>query len=145
MTKEDKNLLLIDLCARLPYNVKVCYDNKVYTIDAFAGNSFIISETPNTAAIITYPTDIKPYLFPLSSMSESQKQEFLKSWILLSRKDYRRYTEKYYYNFVGTESGFCPDGADIDWLNAHHFDYRGLINKGLAIDATNLNIYGKRI
>lgn len=127
MTQEDRNLLLIDLCARLPYNIKVCYDNKVCTVDAFAGNSFIISETPDTAAIITYPEDIKPYLLPLSSMSEEQQKEYNTfslgpDWV-----------SNPYYN--------VPAFEVLDWLNAYHFDYRGLINKGLAIDATNLNIY----
>lgn len=142
MTKEDRNLLLIDICARLPYNVKVCYDNKVCTVDAFAGNSFIISETPDTAAIIAYPEDIKPYLLPLSSMSESQKQEFFKiAGYEMREEDCGRHTEMYYYDLVGHENTLCPNYDAIDWLNAHHFDYRGLINKGLAIDATNLNIY----
>lgn len=131
MTKEDQNLLKIDLCARLPYNVKVCYNNKAYIIDAFTGNRFIISETLNAASIITYPADIKPYLLPLSSMNEEQQKEYNTfslgpDWV-----------SNPYYN--------VPAFEVLDWLNAYHFDYRGLINKGLAIDATNLNIYGKRI
>ena len=143
MTKENQNLLLIDLCARLPYNVKVCYDNKVCTIDAFAGNSFIISETPDAAAIVACPKDIKPYLFPLSSITDEQRKEleelYLGCYITCQDVDDDGYIwdEKVFEMFPGTETD--------DWLNANHFDYRGFINKGLAIDATNLNIYGKRI
>lgn len=142
MTKENQNLLLIDLCARLPYNVKVCYDNKVCAVDAFVGNSFMISETPDTAVIVVYLKDIKPYLFPLSSMTDEQRKEleelYLGCYITCEDVDDGYiWDEKVFEMFPGTETD--------DWLNANHFDYRGLINKGLAIDATNLNIYGKRI
>lgn len=67
---------------------------------------------------------IKPYLFPLSSMSDEQKEE---------------------YDLICSMSMFDMSESDavklIDWLNKNHFDYRGLIEKGLAIDATELNIY----
>ena len=65
--------------------------------------------------------DIKPYLFPMSSMTEEQKSQ---------------------YNFYLTRIVFAYDASLlIDWLNKNHFDYRGLIRKGLALDATNLNVY----
>ena len=66
---------------------------------------------------------IKPYLFPLSSMTEEQKQ------------DYQHITERWMYDSLYSIS------ESTDWLNAHHFDYRGLIEKSLALDATGLNIY----
>ena len=149
MTKEDRNLLLIDLCARLPYNIKVCYDNKVCTIDAFAGNSFIISETPDAVAIITYPKDIKPYLFPLSSMREEMLEELNANGFFkyrdtianVSHLENKNGINEEIYTYIDIE---CISFL-IEYFHSHHIDYRGLINKGLAIDATNLNIYGKRI
>ena len=65
----------------------------------------------------------KPYLFPLSSMTEEQK------------KEYQYITERWMY-----DSSYSISDS-TDWLNKNHFDYRGLIKKGLAIDATGLNIY----
>ena len=67
--------------------------------------------------------DFRPYLFPLSSMTEEQK------------KEYQYITERWMY-----DSSYSISDS-IDWLNQNHFDYRGLIEKGLAIDATGLNIY----
>jgi hypothetical protein len=62
--------------------------------------------------------EFKPYLFPLSSMTWEQKCQYREA-IASSLNHYEVY----------------------DWLNKNHFDYRGLIEKGLAIDATGLNIY----
>lgn len=120
MTQENKDLLLKDLCARLPYGVKVqrySYEDDVETIET-------LREIDSDGYMSTLECDTlkhiaKPYLFPLSSMTNEQKK-------------YIR--EKY------------PFGCTyevFDWLNKNHFDYRGLIDKGLAIDATNLNIYEK--
>ena len=70
-----------------------------------------------------YSNEYKPYLFPLSSMTDYQKS------------DYQFITERW----MNDPSHSISDS--IDWLNKNHFDYRGLIDKGLAIDATGLNIY----
>ena len=70
-----------------------------------------------------YSNEYKPYLFPLSSMTEEQKQE------------YQHITERWMY-----DSSYSISDS-IDWLNANHFDYRNLIQMNLAIDATGLNIY----
>lgn len=68
-----------------------------------------------------YSNEYKPYLFPMSSMTE--KEKLIYEGLM-----------------IGTDNiSYMLDV--IDWLNTHHFDYRGLIEKGLAIDATNLNIY----
>lgn len=86
--------------------------------------------------------DVKPYLFPLSSMTEEQTKEFLSVAEYEPREeDCGRHTETYYYDLVGHENEFFPNSEAIDWSNKNHFDCRGLINKGLAIDATGLNIY----
>lgn len=148
MTKE-RNLLLIDLCARLPYNVKVCYDNKVCTVDAFAGNSFIISETPDTAAIIVYPEDIKPYLLPFSSITEEMLEELNVNGFFKYRDTIANVSHLESKNGISEEVYTYLDieciSFLIEYFHSHHIDYRGLIPKDLAIDVTNLNIYGKRI
>ena len=125
MTQEDKELLLKDLCARLPYNV-ICqvefkengkYNSKVM----FLSGIFTDEAYFTTKGGSIYSNEYKPYLFPLSSMTEEEKL-------------------MYEGLMIGTDNiSYMLDV--IDWLNVHHFDYRGLIEKGIAIDATGLNIY----
>ena len=136
MTQEDKELLLKDLCARLPYEVKVkFYDHWVDEYEIIPLTAKLLSDT-------VYIGDIKPYLFPLSSMTEEQWRElFETAGYEVREEDCGRHTEMYYYDMVGHDNTLYPNCDGIDWLNAHHFDYRGLIKKGLAIDATGLNIY----
>ena len=122
MTQEDKELLLRDLCARLPYGIKASYygvEEERETWDVIEG---ITLDGYVDIGQYSLPIEgIKPYLFPLSSMTEEQKSQ---------------------YNFYLTRIVFAYDASLlIDWLNKNHFDYRGLIKKGLAIDATGLNIY----
>lgn len=124
MTKEDKDLLLRDLCGRLPYGVKVTTTNTAVKFGVISGISIEnkISVRTKHADIVFNCTEVKPYLFPLSSMTEEQEEEYnsLNCW----------------------ELGCFPYTEDaLDYLIANHFDYRGLIPKGLAIDCTNLNIY----
>ena len=137
MKQEDKELLFKDLCARLPYGVKAYikkwskldrkYYEGVYTVESIdtSLNTIIAdSERSCVEVIVGYDdSEIKPYLFPMSSMTEEQKS------------DYQFITERW----MNDPSHSISDS--IDWLNKNHFDYRGLIEKGLAIDATNLNIY----
>lgn len=118
MTKEEKQLLLVDLSARFPYNVAVDCKDEVSRFTCYL-TSDMLREIQNNTCYWEY----KPYLFPLSSMTEEQKQE------------YQYITERWMY-----DSSYSISDS-IDWLNAHHFDYRGLIPMGLAIDATGLNIY----
>ena len=134
MTQEDKDLLLKDLCARLPYGVKgvVTFngnpsipqiqedrtiDGKLY--DRFA--KFQDSWYDNIT--------IKPYLFPLSSMTEEQKQELY------------NLMEETAFQIIHSEDGNPQPHIPMDWYNKNHFDYRGLIPMGLANDATGKNIY----
>ena len=117
MKQEDKELLLKDLCARLPYGIK-------YNFDENDGCDYIMDRVSLIAVDDAFPIeDIKPYLFPISSMTEEQ------------RKEYQYITERWMYD----QSYSISDS--IDWLNKNHFDYRGLIEKGLAIDATGKDIY----
>lgn len=113
MTQEEKELLLKDLCARLPYGIKVCYrisnkDNPIietlsgHMLDYFNENSIV---------------EVKPYLRSLSSMTEEEENEYQDivqndgNWVNLLSQNL------------------------MNFFNKHHFDYRGLIEKGLAIEA----------
>lgn len=115
MTQENKELLLKDLCARLPYGLK-------YNYGGYNGCDYTMNRIDCNEVDCAFPIEnVKPYLFPLSSMTEEEKL-------------------MYEGLMIGTDSiSYMLDV--IDWLNEHHFDYRGLIGKGLAIDATGLNIY----
>ena len=143
MIESNKNLLLKDLSSRLPYGVKV-YDIKSSINSSFmnlnhvngVGEVFISYKLECRTALIE---DVKPYLFPLSSMTEEQKQFFNNLPIGIDK-----------YGDISTKDDLSGNSLYtdlelylevIDWLNANHFDYRGLIEKGLAIDATGLNIY----
>lgn len=138
MTTKDKELLLKDLCGRLPYGVKL-YDIKngimnLYHVNAICGEVFISSGKICRHAIIE---DIKPYLFPMSSMTEEQKQELNK---LLDKEC--DIIEDVVNNPTPSNIGFpVVTHYMVDWCNKNHFDYRGLIPMGSAIDATGLNIY----
>ena len=123
MTYEDKELLLKDLCARLPYGVKV--ESVFLNTDTKKRKSYGIEVFDATCILMIRDGfgEFKPYLFPLSSMTEKQK------------KEYQYITERW----MNDPSYSISDS--IDWLNENHFDYRGLIEKGLAIDATGTDIY----
>ena len=125
MTQEQKDLLLKDLCARLPYGVK--------GLVTFNGNHFMTQHQVEDRTIDGKLYDrfaelqnswydnvtIKPYLFPLSSMTPEQKTA---------------------HNFLKHSAHANPIKL-VDWYNKNHFDYRGLIPMGLANDATGKNIY----
>ena len=123
MKQEDKELLLKDLCARLPYNV-ICqvefkengnYNSKVMLLSGiFTDEAYFTTKDGSI-----YSNEYKPYLFPLSSMTEEQK----KKWFYTLSSDYNITYDT------------------VDWCNKNHFDYRGLIDKSLALDANGLNIY----
>jgi hypothetical protein len=121
MTQEEKKLLLKDLCARLPYKVEVYYSETVpistlKTINSEKGTCIVYDHSQWDRNSKFHIEEIKPYLRPMSSMTEKERQEYNK--IMFQSE---RYENDY--------------AADVDWLNAHHFDYRGLIKKGLSIEA----------
>ena len=120
MTKEDKQLLLIDLCGRLPYGVKIY--RALY-------EDVTLSPADIESFLKGYDDILMPYLRPMSSMTEEEYKE-LKS---ISS----------YYSFAPYEFiyDWSPNYNVINWLNAHHFDYRKLIEKNLALDCTGLHIY----
>lgn len=136
MNQEEKKLLLIDLCARLPYdNTYVQYTGNVPEgLGAVKLNHEIIKiiETLPEELNIT----IKPYLRPMSSMTEEEKIKYqqLKNQLVCQINTVKN-DNLWKQNYI---VDLDEDSINIvDWLNSHHFDYRGLIEKGLAIDSTN--------
>lgn len=98
MTQEERQLLLKDICARLPYGVKC----RQFKLD---------SQICTLSADLLYKVEnIEPYLRPMSSMTKEEEKE--------------------YHNIFRISTW-----DSVDWLNAHHFDYRYLIEKGLALEA----------
>ena len=152
MRKEHKELLIKDLSARLPYAVYVehtptgvmgalhemrvypCYkdddiDDYICLIDFFEDEKYIDIE------------HIKPFLFPLSSMTEEQKEEYqgIVNYISVDDTDNWAEGEFIYVNrYIDRRNNF---EKLLHFYNKHHIDYRGLIPKNLANDATGKNIY----
>ena len=120
MIQSDKELLLKDLCARLPYGIKVKLgDNpNIFELQYRIKFAVMYGDSDKLEDILDI-TNIKPYLFPLSSMTEKQKTS---------------------HNFLKYSAHANPVKL-VDFYNKHHLDYRGLIPMGLANDATNKNIY----
>lgn len=123
MTQEEKNLLLKDISNRLSYGVKCNVGEETpYTIsgieiDDVNGHLLDFVEKKNGLNMQVYLSEVKPYLIPLSCMDKKQRKYIRNN-----------------YTFGATYELF-------DWLDKNHFDYRGLIEKGLALDATTINIY----
>ena len=135
MTQEEKDLLFKDLCSRLPYGLKcrTSRKNGIIRIKNCVLDCHWLIEVQNDIY------KIKPYLFPLSSMTEEQRENLMN--ICGERIGFNSGT---FIDFNGYGEIPMKSVNDvIDWLNANHFDYRGLIEKELAIDATNLGIYKK--
>ena len=124
MTQQEKQLLLKDLCARLPYSVYVT-TKKYYQLMLIG-----IDLTPYGDVIKLYgnmdfedatPEDIKPYLRSLLSMTEDEKEE--QSKIVMQSMS------------CSLDNSESATTTLNDWLLSKHFDVRGLISKGLALEA----------
>ena len=145
MTQEEKQLLLTDLCGRLMYGVK-CKVFDFATPHTLSGISPDLYEELYFTQLDFKESDgyagvkfCKPYLFPMSSMSEEQKRELEDMGWSFDDSVINNIVE-----YLGKHRQFVTHFdcfALIDWFNKNHFDYRGLIPLGLAIDCTNLNIY----
>lgn len=144
MTQENKELLLRDLCTRLPYGVRIAYRyNYILELRAVLKIGMVLGANVITDECITTSIEnVIPYLFPLSSMTEEQKYDFYCHFIE-NDCDFGDFKEFYFENNEWHKMLTSIDDCEcvIDWFNKNHFDYRCLIPKGLAIDATNLNIY----
>ena len=122
MDKKDKDLLIKDLCGRLPYLVKGLYQWKGNVpfdreLDGMLYDELYLS------LYATEDSSFKPYLRPMSSMTEEEMIEF----------------ERLSFIYDASDGSMLFSEKGLDWLNAHHFDYRGLIEKGLAIEVTEDN------
>lgn len=122
MTQEEKQLLLKDLCARIPYRVIVeltKYKKKCHLCGIDEEDLYLnIDSDPYSLGQV----DIKPYLRPMSSMTLEEMFEFIRISDSVLK--------------IGEWKSTCILSLEqIDWLNVHHFDYRGLIEKGLALEA----------
>ena len=140
MKLEDKQLLFIDLCARLPYGIYLKHPNVRYPVQLIA----ISNQGGQSLCRVMQPTDayglveniapsielVKPYLRPLSSMTEEEKKEFDETLKSCNRKVFACPDKERRYKFF--------DAEQEDFMNKHHFDYRGLIEMGLAINANDL-------
>ena len=123
MTQEDRQILLKDLSLRLPYGVRYrrfawddkqeeeCISAKIYSISP---DGYVRNYHEDES---DYIDNVRPYLFPLSSITKKTLEE-------LSA-------------YIDIKNAYVA----VEFFNSHHIDYRGLIEKGLAIDATGLNIY----
>ena len=143
MTQEEKSLLLKDLSARLPYYPKCEMIDNLRVINNEPNPSYTECLFPRHLEIFYFHNNftIKPYLRPMSSMTEKEKGEL---WFLLTegRTNIELNSNGQLTTRENIELGLnypfvCPEGSTlyVDWLNAHHFDYRGLIEKDLAVEA----------
>lgn len=148
MTQKDKELLIKDLCARIPYGVKVKYKNEIFGVEHVCPMYEEVKfDTHETWTVDV--SDIKPYLFPISSMTEEQKEEYysLADDVTIKPGQGSYFGIKIHCIKLGISNNPHEGVWDwidlnaIDWLNKNHFDYRGLIEKGIALDATGLGVY----
>lgn len=143
MTQEDKELLFKDLCARLPYNV-ICqvefkengkYNSKVMLLSGiFTDEAYFTTKGGSI-----YSNEFKPYLFPLSSMTSEQLFEVQE---IMGKNEIE--IEDGFFNIIDSSRNtitYLEILAVLEWFYKNHFDINGLIEKGLALDATGLNIY----
>ena len=127
MTQEEKQLLVKDLSARLPYGV-ICFApdyeygdiGKLWCIEPFEDlDPQITVQYPKGNTITKFCSEVKPYLRPMSSMTEEERKEYFATW-----------------GYETIHGMGVPCSETYDWLDKYHFDYRGLIEKGLALEAT---------
>lgn len=146
MTQEDKELLLKDLCARLQYKLHCCVfklngdikenDDILYGV---IGDNVVTLKSDKDECLMYY--QIKPYLRPMSSMTDEERLEYRKAY----EKDFTIIE-----NSLDAPIAYrYPDGMvvrdkvifnEVDWLISNHFDYRGLIPMDLALEAPE-NMY----
>ena len=138
MTQEEKNLLLQDLCGRLPYGVKVNHllDTKpsdLFAIDTYRSTLYCFRNGREEWYKVEF---IQPYLRPMSSMTDEEREEYIGyAGYEIEETVNGRHYEYYLKDFCGTPNNPSVNADSVDWLNKNMFDYRGLIPKGLANEA----------
>lgn len=135
MNEQDKELLFIDLLGRIPYNLKCEYKDELYEIIGYAHGRVVLVKPFMSSTISPLIEEVKPYLFPMSSMTEEQREEYESLCI----KETSECTDLY--SIIFTKDYYYDTIESIDFLYKNHIDIRGLIPKGLGIDSSNLNIY----
>lgn len=138
MIQENKELLLRDLCARLPYGVKMNHiaDDEISpgTLIGIAKDMITLQRLGGYEYV---PVEhYKPYLFPLSSMTKELEDEWYEVFIDPLIEGIDRHTRQEDLQLRADAQAF-----GLECLLKNHFDIYGLIPMGLAIDATGLNIY----
>ena len=141
MKQEERELILKDLCARLPYGVKVNTIQGDFTLLGLT-NERVFTTCETEGCHNDFPIEcVKPYLFPLSSLTEEQRNNISKL-LIDTQNEFSPYGE---INLKGCDNLFIcsvkQSNALINYCLANHLDINGLIEKGLAVDATGLNIY----
>ena len=139
MTEQDKQLLLKDLCARLPYGVIIDYKENEFefphwkittiypeTLDGWISYYKRVGTGSESGSRPFKIGEVKPYLRPMSSMTEEEKEEVRQQFCY----EWEESIMELYYS-IEIRDVDCL----IDWLLEHHFDFRGLISKGLALEA----------
>lgn len=122
MMQEENYFLFKNLCARLPYRVRAREDDDPsFTIIGYDGVDFTDSDGWEHRI-----GSFKPYLRRMSSMTDKEKIEFNKLVNLVEERCINAYGK----------GGYTLAFIDLNnWLNSHHFDYCGFIDKGLALEA----------
>ena len=156
MTQADKKLLLKDLCARLPYGVKVKVLNEdILRYDYYSeeggfikgieniNDGLFVIECRKDGYVLSYD-EFKPYLLPLSSITEMLEElntigffKYCDTIANVSHLESKNGISEEIYTYIDIES----ISGLMNFFHSHHIDYRGLIEKGLAIDATGLDVY----
>lgn len=142
MTENQEKLLLKDLSSRLPYGVKLQisswddekmeYVDKADTLYSISSDNHVRTSSEDRDF---YIDEVKPYLFPMSSMTEEQRAEYESLCI----KETSEYSDLY--GIIFAKDHYYDTIESIDYLYKNHIDVRGLIPLGLAIDATGLGVY----
>lgn len=126
MTQEEKNILVKELCMRMPYGVK-CNINgelcKVTRVDVEYQQVYLKKDNEHGGTYSIARGDVlKPYLRPMSSMTKEEYESIKKEFLFFGGS-------------ICNISDMYTSVDVVDWLNSHHFDYRELIEKGLALVA----------
>ena len=138
MTKKEKYLLIEDICARLPYGVKILYNNEVFNID-YISATYEEIKLDTCGNYTLNISKVKPYLFPLSSIT---KEQLFEVQDILGKNEIE-IKDGFLYIIDSDRNtiSYSEITALLEWFYKNHFDINNLIPMKLAIDATGLNIY----